>query len=138
MNAGAGLETVQLGRVLTPRNRRRGQPGDVNRNVELPGERDQAADMIGMLVRDQDRVQTLGCFADSGQPRETSRLLSPASTRMRVRSVRMNVEFPELLLASTQTLTIMRLPSPLSCRLGQRRAVCLALRSRHTHHARNL
>ena len=35
-----------------------------------------------------------------------SRLLNPASTRMRVRSVRMNVEFPELLLASTQTLTI--------------------------------
>src|ERR1700693_2398230 len=42
----------------------------------------------------------------------TSRLLRPASTRRRVRSVRMKVQFPELLLASTQILTIARLRSP--------------------------
>jgi hypothetical protein len=35
-----------------------------------------------------------------------SRKLSPASTSSRVRSVAMNVEFPELPLASAQILTI--------------------------------
>src|SRR5271157_457522 len=36
----------------------------------------------------------------------TSRRLRPASTRIRVRSVATNVALPELLLASTQTLTM--------------------------------
>ena len=35
-----------------------------------------------------------------------SRLLNPASTRMHVLSVRMKVQFPELLLARIQILTI--------------------------------
>jgi hypothetical protein len=59
---------IQARRELAPRNGGSGEPGDKNRHVEQARERHQAADMIGMLVRDQDGVQLFSVFIDKSQP----------------------------------------------------------------------
>src|SRR5579863_2420036 len=59
-----------------------------------------------------------------------SRRLSPASTRMRVRPAAMKVLLPELLLASTQILTIVP-PAFSACRVTAMRRRCPAPRLFH-------
>jgi hypothetical protein len=67
---GAGAEAFELGREITPGNRIRCEAGDEDRHTERARERHQAADMIGMLVCDQDGVQLLGVLIDGGEARE--------------------------------------------------------------------
>ena len=70
LKRGAGREQLELGRVVFgPRrvlaeNRRRRQPRHVNRDVELAGDHLQARDVVAVLVRDQDRSQSVGVDAD--------------------------------------------------------------------------
>ena len=67
---GPGLKTIQLGCVLAPGNGRSREAGDINRCVQVPGERNQSADVIGVLVGDQNRVHGLARLVDSGEARE--------------------------------------------------------------------
>ena len=64
---GPGLEAIQARRVFAPRNGGGGEPGDEDGYVEQARESDQAADMIGMLVRDQDCVELFGDLPESRQ-----------------------------------------------------------------------
>ena len=65
---GARLETIQPRRELAPGNGRRSQASDEDRYIEQPRQSHQAADVIGMLVRDQDGIQLFGVFIDQCQP----------------------------------------------------------------------
>jgi hypothetical protein len=67
---GPGLETIQARRVFAPGNGGRGEAGDEDRHIEQARQSHQAADVIGMLVRDQDRVQLFGSSSISGEPGE--------------------------------------------------------------------
>jgi hypothetical protein len=63
----SGVKAIQARREFTPWNRGRGEASDENRNVEQTRQSDQAADVIGMLVRDQNGVQLFGIFFDGGK-----------------------------------------------------------------------
>ena len=67
---GAGLKAIEFGRVLAPRNGGGGQARDVNGRVQLPGERNQAADVIGVLMGDQNGIHAVALLVDSGEARE--------------------------------------------------------------------
>ena len=61
---GAGLKQFEFRRVLAPGDRRSGQPRDVHRDVELAGDgRHRPADVIGVLMGDQDRGERFGVDA---------------------------------------------------------------------------
>ena len=67
LKSGSSLEAVELRRVLAPGDRGRSEASHENWNVELPGERDETADMIGMLVCDQNCVDFFRLLVDGGQ-----------------------------------------------------------------------
>jgi hypothetical protein len=71
----AGLERFDARGAFAPVDRRGRLVSQINGNAELLRHRGQAADMIGVLVRDQNRSQVLYLFANRGQ---TLRYLSPA------------------------------------------------------------
>ena len=85
---------------------RGGQVGQVDGDPACRfDEHGQPGDVVAVLVADQHRVEVVRDPLRFRASRvESSRKLSPASTRMRVRPVATNVAFPELPLASTQTL----------------------------------
>ena len=63
----SGLKAIQARREFTPWNRGRRQASDEDRNVEQTRQSNQPADVIGMLVRDQDGVELFGIFFDGGE-----------------------------------------------------------------------
>jgi hypothetical protein len=65
-----GLETIQARRVFAPRDGGSSETSDEDGHVERTRERYQSADVIGMLVRDQDRVQFFSVLIDRGEARE--------------------------------------------------------------------
>ena len=62
-----GLEAIQARRVFAPRDCGRCKSRNEDGYVEQARQSHQAADVIGMLVRDQDRVQLFRVFLDRGQ-----------------------------------------------------------------------
>jgi hypothetical protein len=54
---GSGLKQFELRRIFIPRNGRRGEPRNINRNAQLAGDDLKARDVIGMLVGNQNRGQ---------------------------------------------------------------------------------
>src|ERR1035438_6974320 len=65
-----GLKAIELGRVLAPWNCRSRQTRDKNGRVQLPGQRNQAAHMIGMLMGDQDGIHAVALFINCSEARE--------------------------------------------------------------------
>jgi len=63
----AGLEAIQARRELAPGDRGRREASNEDRHRELARERNQTADVIGMLMCDQDRVQHFRIFVDAGE-----------------------------------------------------------------------
>ena len=83
--------------------RRRGQK---DRHIQLGCQPLQAGNMVGVLMRNQDRGNFLGALARARRSRlKVSRPERPASTRMRVALVATSAQFPRLPLASTDTDT---------------------------------
>jgi len=66
--ARSSLEQLQVRRVFIPRNRRRGEARYIDGNFQLAGENLQAADVIGMLMRDEDGVQRFGRASGGVEP----------------------------------------------------------------------
>ncbi len=62
-----GLETIQARRVFAPGDGGRGEAGDEDGHVEQAGQGHQAADVIGMLMRDEDGIQLFGVFLNGGE-----------------------------------------------------------------------
>ncbi len=120
-----GLKAIQLGRELAPRNRRRRQPGDVDGNVQMPRQRNQTADMIGMLVRYQDRIQVFGLLADRGQPGQYV-ALAQARIDEDARPLSPDERCIPRTAAGQHTNLEDSSPPPRNCRLGQVRAACPA------------
>ena len=65
--AGARLKFFDRRSLFAPIDPWRGQPRQVDRHIVLARQRGQARDVIGMLMRDDDRGQALRLFADRGQ-----------------------------------------------------------------------
>lgn len=75
----AGLKAFQPRRDFAPIDRRRSSMREIDRNMELLRKRNQAADMVAMLMSDQDAVELFNALANRGQP---LRDLSPAQARI--------------------------------------------------------
>ena len=92
---GAGLKAFQARLRFAPIHGRRGELADINGDSQPAGDAREAGNVVGMLVGDQYRVERFGVLAGrfpGGGPEPLK--LSPASTRMRVRSVASSAQLP--------------------------------------------
>ncbi len=63
----AGLEGFELRGEVAPGDAGRGEAGQVDGDAEEAGEGDEAADVVGVFVGDEDGVEGGGVFADGGE-----------------------------------------------------------------------
>jgi hypothetical protein len=67
----AGLEEFEVRRVFIPQDGGRGEARNIDRDAELAGYRLKTVDMIGMLMRDQNRGEGFGIVAGGFEPLES-------------------------------------------------------------------
>jgi len=85
----------------------RASPRHEDRDAKFLGQHGQAVNVVGMFVRNKNGGERLRIFAQRLHAFESLAQEMPASTRMRVRVLATNAQFPRLPLASIETVTPM-------------------------------
>ena len=124
--SGAGLKAIEPRCVLIPGNRGSREPGNENGDLEGSGQRYQAAHVIGVLVSDEDGIQAFRQLADRGHPRHDIALAEAGIDEKAGAFGAYESRVPRTAAREHTDFDDSAPPVPFSCRLGQRRAGCLA------------